>query len=64
MSGFSLAASTIAIALLQSLEDNFTLAVSMFIVGFIATVTTVIFVVVMHLSTRDQDVSGKDEDQA
>ena len=36
------------IALLQSLEDNFTLAVAMFVVGFIATVSIIVFVVVMH----------------
>lgn len=39
-------------ALLQSLEDNFTLAIIMFIIGFIATVTLVGFVIVMHRSVH------------
>ena len=41
---------THALGLLQSLEDNFILAVAMFVIGFICTVTTMIFVVVMHRS--------------
>lgn len=40
------------IALLQSLEENFTLAVAMFVIGFIATVSIIVFVVVMHRSVR------------
>lgn len=52
------------IMLLQSLEENFTLAVSVFIIGFIATITIVIFVIVMHRSVhrsrrrREQDTEG------
>lgn len=33
---------------LQALEDNFTLAVIVFIIGFIATLITLIFIVSMH----------------
>ena len=54
------------IALLQSLEDNFTLAVTMFAVGFIATVSIIVFVVVMHRSVRrsgDGEGPGREEEQ-
>ena len=33
---------------LQALEDNFTLAVIVFIIGFIATLITLIYIVSMH----------------
>lgn len=54
------------IALLQSLEDNFTLAVVMFVVGFIATVSIIVFVVVMHRSVRrsgDGEGPRREEEQ-
>lgn len=50
-----------AAALLQNLE-SFALSVTMFVIGFIATVATVIFIIAMHRSKRHQDFGPKEED--
>ena len=54
------------VAFLQSLEDNFTLAVTVFIIGFIATVSIIVFVVIMHRSVHrsgDDEVSERGEER-
>jgi len=39
---------TLALIALQTLEENFTLGVIVFVTGFIATLVTLIFIVSMH----------------
>ena len=47
---------------LQALEDNFTLAVIVFIIGFIATLITLIFIVSMHRYWERRSDSNAGED--
>jgi heme/copper-type cytochrome/quinol oxidase subunit 2 len=47
---------------LQALEDNFTLAVTVFIIGFIATLVTLIFIVRMHRYWERRSDSNEGED--
>ena len=47
---------------LQALEDNFTLAVIVFIIGFIATLITLIFIVSMHRYSERRSDSNRGED--
>ncbi len=47
---------------LQALEDNFTLAVIVFVVGFIATLITLIFIVSMHRYWERRSDSNEGED--
>ena len=47
---------------LQALEDNFTLAVIVFIIGFIATLITLIFIVSMHRYWERRSDSNEGED--
>ncbi len=47
---------------LQTLEDNFTLAVIVFVVGFIATLITLIFIVSMHRYWERRSDSHEGED--
>ncbi len=50
------------ILVLQALEDNFTLAVIVFIIGFIATLITLIFIVSMHRYWERRSDSNEGED--
>ena len=47
---------------LQALEENFTLAVIVFITGFIATLITLIFIVRMHRYWERRSGSSEEED--
>ncbi len=47
---------------LQTLEDNFTLAVIVFIIGFIATLITLIYIVSMHRYWERRSDSNEGED--
>jgi heme/copper-type cytochrome/quinol oxidase subunit 4 len=47
---------------LQALEDNFTLAVIVFIIGFIATLITLIYIVSMHRYWERRSDSNEGED--
>jgi heme/copper-type cytochrome/quinol oxidase subunit 4 len=47
---------------LQALEENFTLAVIVFITGFIATLVTLIFIVRMHRYWERRSGSNEEED--
>ncbi len=47
---------------MQALEDNFTLAVIVFITGFIATLVTLIFIVSMHRYWERHRPSDEEED--
>lgn len=47
---------------LQAPEDNFTLAMIVFIVGFIATLITLIFIVSMHRYWERRSDSNEGED--
>ncbi len=47
---------------LQDLEDNFTLALIVFIIGFIATLITLIFIVSMHRYWERRSDSNGGED--
>ncbi len=47
---------------LQDLEDNFTLAVIVFVTGFIATLVTLIFIVAMHRYWERQRPSDEEVD--
>jgi hypothetical protein len=51
----------LALIALQALEDNFTLAVIVFITGFIATLVTLIYIVSMHRYWERR--SGSDEEE-
>lgn len=51
----------LALAALQSLEENFTLAVIVFVAGFIATVATLIFIVCMHRYWERHEASDEEE---
>lgn len=44
------------LALFESLEDNFTLAVIVFIIGFLATLATLIFIVAAHRYWERKDL--------
>ena len=48
---------------LQALEENFTLAVIVFVTGFIATLVTLIFIVSMHRHWERLSDSSEGEDQ-
>ena len=48
---------------LQALEDNFTLAVIVFVSGFIAVLATLIFIVSMHRHWERRSGSSEGEDQ-
>jgi heme/copper-type cytochrome/quinol oxidase subunit 4 len=47
---------------LQDLEDNFTLAVIVFVAGFIAVLVTLIFIVSMHRHWERRSGSSQGED--
>ena len=47
---------------LQALEENFTLAVIVFVTGFIATLITLIFIVRMHRYWERRSGSNEEED--
>ena len=47
---------------LQALEENFTLAVIVFITGFIATLITLIYIVSMHRYWERRSDSNEEED--
>jgi hypothetical protein len=53
---------TLVLIALQALEDNFTLAVIVFITGFIATLVTLIFIVSMHRYWERHRPSDEEED--
>jgi hypothetical protein len=53
---------TLALIALQALEDNFTLAVIVFVTGFIATLITLIFIVSMHRYWERRSGSDEEED--
>jgi hypothetical protein len=52
----------LAVVALQALEENFTLAVIVFVTGFIATVVTLIFIVSMHRYWERHKPSDEEED--
>jgi hypothetical protein len=52
----------LALIALQALEDNFTLAVIVFITGFIATLVTLIYIVSMHRYWERRSGSDEEED--
>lgn len=43
------------------MEDNFTLALIVFVAGFIATLATLIFIVAMHRYQERRDASREEE---
>ena len=47
----------------QALEDNFTLAVIVFVAGFIAVLVTLIYMVSMHRHWERRSGSSEGEDQ-
>ena len=53
---------TLAVLALQALEENFTLAVIVFITGFIATLITLIFIVSRHRYWERHRPSDEEED--
>ncbi len=53
---------TLALIALQALEDNFTLAVIVFVTGFIATLVTLIYIVSMHRYWERRSGSDEEED--
>jgi hypothetical protein len=53
---------TPALIALQALEENFTLAVIVFVTGFIATLATLIFIVRMHRYWERHRPSDEEED--
>ena len=52
----------LALIALQALEENFTLAVIVFITGFIATLVTLIYIVSMHRYWERRSGSNEEED--
>jgi hypothetical protein len=52
----------LAVVALQALEENFTLAVIVFVTGFIATLVTLIFIVSMHRYWERRSGSNEEED--
>jgi uncharacterized paraquat-inducible protein A len=52
----------LALIALQALEDNFTLAVIVFITGFIATLVTLIYIVSLHRYWERRSGSDEEED--
>ena len=53
---------SLALIALQALEENFTLAVIVFITGFIATLVTLIYIVSMHRYWERRSGSNEEED--
>jgi heme/copper-type cytochrome/quinol oxidase subunit 4 len=60
--GISFTLLALLILALQALEDNFTLAVIVFIIGFIATLITLIYIVSMHRYWERRSDSNEGED--
>jgi uncharacterized membrane protein (DUF485 family) len=48
---------------LQSLEENFALAVVVFAIGFVATLATLIYIVAAHRYWERRDAEGDEEDE-
>ncbi len=61
--GISFTLLALLILALQALEDNFTLAVIVFIIGFIATLITLIYIVSMHRywERRSEESNGGED---
>ncbi len=53
----------LVLLVLQALEENFTLAVIVFVTGFIATLVTLIFIVAMHRYWERRSDSNVEEDE-
>jgi hypothetical protein len=67
-SSFDPSLAMFAVAFLQSLEENFTLAVIVFIIGFIATLVTLIYIVSAHRywerrDARESSDASREESQ-
>lgn len=52
---------TPALIALQALEENFTLAVVVFIVGLVATLITVVYIIAAHRYWERRDDSNEEE---
>ena len=53
---------TLALIALQTLEENFTLGVIVFVTGFIATLVTLIYIARMHRYWERRSGSDEEED--
>ncbi len=53
---------TLALIALQTLEENFTLGVIVFVTGFVATLVTLIFIVSMHRYWERHRPTDEEED--